>query len=275
MSLTKAQIESAERHPLSAAWGNLPAKLYEEMRIDIQVNGLLKGEILYTAAADGTVQVLDGWHRHLACLELGRAPVYRKLRGKDFAEQVIALNGLRRSLTDSARIKATLACRDWKPTPVTQDKKPEEVPSGTSSDKTSNKEVAAATGTKPKQVAQVKSRERKKAGKTDKAHSKATSKGKAAAVQQHEPEQTATPLTTEDYWSIVVKAEEWRKFGAVGLPDRIMEGRTTLEIMAADPRNQQILRKIHNSYTKDALCNEVVNLLRRTRALELELAGHE
>ena len=111
MSLTKEQIESAERHPLSAAWGEVPSKLYELMRSDIDVNGLVHKEILYTTAADGKVQVLDGWHRHLICIETGKQPKYKKAHGNP-ADHAIALNGLRRSLPDSCLLYTSPSPRD-------------------------------------------------------------------------------------------------------------------------------------------------------------------
>ena len=58
-----------ERHPLSAAWGDMPDDEFADLVADIKKNGLVNTIV---QANDGTI--LDGWHRYRACIEAGVKP---------------------------------------------------------------------------------------------------------------------------------------------------------------------------------------------------------
>ncbi len=58
-----------QRHPLSAAFGDMPADEFDALVGDIKRNGQISDIV---KAADGSI--LDGWHRYRACIEAGITP---------------------------------------------------------------------------------------------------------------------------------------------------------------------------------------------------------
>ena len=52
---------------------------YRQLRLSIKKDGFNSGFPIITYKDD----ILDGWHRHLICEELGIAPLYSELQGSD------------------------------------------------------------------------------------------------------------------------------------------------------------------------------------------------
>lgn len=105
---------SFKRHPLSAAFPDMPAAEFEELVADIKANGLRHAIMLFEG------QILDGWHRYLACKEAMKDGATVGMRmdtyaGRDPREYVKSLNLMRRHLTASQRGIAVVAVNDWRP----------------------------------------------------------------------------------------------------------------------------------------------------------------
>mgnify|MGYP001458604631 CR=1 FL=1 len=98
-----------KRHPLSAAFPDMPADEFAELVEDIRKNGLLQPVVIHDE------MVLDGWHRYRASLEAGVTPSFEPYDGPDPVSFVLSLNMHRRHLTGSQRAAAVVACHAWAP----------------------------------------------------------------------------------------------------------------------------------------------------------------
>ena len=96
-----------KRHPLSAAFPDMPQADYAELVADIQTHGLIQPVVLYEGL------VLDGWHRYQASLDAGVKPAFTKFDGPDPVAFVLSLNMHRRHLDENQRAAAVVACRAW------------------------------------------------------------------------------------------------------------------------------------------------------------------
>lgn len=96
-----------KRHPLSAAFPDMPEDEFAALVEDIRQNGLLQPVVTH----DG--MVLDGWHRYRASLEAGVTPSFEPYDGPDPVSFVLSLNMHRRHLTGSQRAAAVVACTQW------------------------------------------------------------------------------------------------------------------------------------------------------------------
>ena len=94
------------RHPLSAAFPDLSDEEFKSLKDSIERNGQRDKILLFED------QILDGWHRYQACLQLGKAPVFGVFTG-DAVECVIDKNIHRRQLTASQRAMALATCNQW------------------------------------------------------------------------------------------------------------------------------------------------------------------
>jgi hypothetical protein len=96
------------QHPLSAAFpAMLPAE-FDALRDNIKKQGQRHPII---TIGD---QVLDGWHRLRACLDLGIDPYCKEYGGQDPAGYVLSSNLHRRHLSASQRAGAIVACNEWR-----------------------------------------------------------------------------------------------------------------------------------------------------------------
>lgn len=76
---------------------------------DIAANGQRQPIVLFEG------MILDGWHRHAACLASGITPRMQDLpEGEDPVAFVLSSNLNRRHLTASQRAAAVVACREWR-----------------------------------------------------------------------------------------------------------------------------------------------------------------
>lgn len=96
-----------KRHPLSAAFPNMPEDDFGALVADIKANGLRDHGWTYEG------QILDGWHRYQACEEAGVKFRYEEYRGSDPQRFVISRNLHRRHLTPSQRAAIVVAVFDW------------------------------------------------------------------------------------------------------------------------------------------------------------------
>ena len=114
-----------ERHPLSAVFGDMDAGELEELKNDIEANGLIEPIILYEG------KVLDGWHRYLCLCALSR-PLNTKNHfeydpaqdGEDPEKFVYSKNLYRRQL--SAEDRALMAAKVLGYEPTGRGGKPKE-----------------------------------------------------------------------------------------------------------------------------------------------------
>lgn len=96
-----------KRHPLSAAFPDMPEDEFAALVEDIRQNGLLQPVVIHDE------MVLDGWHRYRASLEAGVTPSFEPYDGPDPVSFVLSLNMHRRHLTGSQRAAAVVACHAW------------------------------------------------------------------------------------------------------------------------------------------------------------------
>ena len=95
------------RHPLSAAFPDLSDEEFTALKDSIERNGQRDKILLFEG------QILDGWHRYRACLELGKEPIFGVFTG-DAVECVIDKNIHRRQLTASQRAMTLAMCNAWR-----------------------------------------------------------------------------------------------------------------------------------------------------------------
>jgi len=95
-----------KRHALSKAFPDLSDEDFQALKESIKRNGQRDKILLFDD------QILDGWHRYRACLELGKAPIFGVFTG-DAVQCVIDKNIHRRQLTASQRAMALAACNRW------------------------------------------------------------------------------------------------------------------------------------------------------------------
>lgn len=98
-----------ERHPLSAAWPDMAADEYQDLKADIKANGLFHAVKLFEG------KILDGWHRYRACQEVGAKAHYEKFDGDEAGATIYAksANGPRRNTTASQRALAYAEISKW------------------------------------------------------------------------------------------------------------------------------------------------------------------
>lgn len=96
------------QHPLSAAFPAMPESEIEALAEDIKKHGQREPGVLYEG------MVLDGWHRYLACENVGIEFDSTKFDGDDPIAFVLSRNLHRRHLTASQRAAAVVAATNWK-----------------------------------------------------------------------------------------------------------------------------------------------------------------
>lgn len=89
--------EGYQPHPLSHIIPEMSPEEFEELKKDIQANGLQNPIVLYQK------QILDGRHRYKACKELDITPSFVEYKGIDPLSYVISLNVKRRHITSSQK----------------------------------------------------------------------------------------------------------------------------------------------------------------------------
>lgn len=103
-----------KRHPLSAAFPDIPDDEFEELVEDIAAHDLKHKIVLYQG------QVLDGWHRYRGCVEAIKRGAKVSIRldtysGSDPVGLVKSENLMRRHLSGSQRANAVVTLNEWRP----------------------------------------------------------------------------------------------------------------------------------------------------------------
>lgn len=96
------------QHPLSAAYPSMSDEELTALAADIKTHGLRSNIVLYKN------QVLDGWHRYLACEQAGVNPRTIDYKGADPVAFVESANEHRRHMTASQRGYAKVALSEWR-----------------------------------------------------------------------------------------------------------------------------------------------------------------
>jgi len=91
-------MSDLEYHPLANIFPLMQGAEYEQLKSDIQANGLL--ESIYV---DGESRVIDGRNRYRACLDTGIKPQFKTWQGDNPLSFIISKNLHRRHLSESQR----------------------------------------------------------------------------------------------------------------------------------------------------------------------------
>ena len=134
---------SFSQHRLSAAYPAMATDEFQSLKDSIEIIGVQTPVTLFEG------QVLDGWHRWTAALELGMACPTAELGDVDPRDFVRAVNGKsRRHLTQSQLAAAEVALWGWAPVG-----KPNVAPGATLA---TNAQMAAAAGVSPRTIRDAK-----------------------------------------------------------------------------------------------------------------------
>lgn len=98
-----------KQHPLSAIFPSLPDDELKALATDIKAHGLYSAITLYKG------EVLDGWHRYLACTMACVNPRTMEYKGNDPKAFVKSANWHRRHLSASQRGLAEVQLSEWAP----------------------------------------------------------------------------------------------------------------------------------------------------------------
>lgn len=97
------------RHALSQAYPAMSADDFDALMADIQRNGLREAVVTFEG------QILDGWHRHNACIMSGVPAMYVEFDEGDPVEFVRSKNRHRRHLTASQIAASEIKLHEWRP----------------------------------------------------------------------------------------------------------------------------------------------------------------
>lgn len=131
------------QHFLSSAWPAMQADEYQTLKDSIEQVGVMNPITLYEG------QVIDGWHRYIACNALGVHCPSKLLGDVDPVDFVKSQNEARRHVSASQRALAITAIYAWRPSGVTSPAP------GAALDKTS-KELADMAGVSERTIRQAK-----------------------------------------------------------------------------------------------------------------------
>jgi len=106
MSETETPTKKLEQHELGKLLPAMDKADFEALKEDIKINGQIVAVCLYQG------KVLDGWHRYLACEELG-IEAKTKVWSGDPLTFVISANIARRHLTPSQRAEIIAEASKW------------------------------------------------------------------------------------------------------------------------------------------------------------------
>lgn len=110
MKARDGKLPDLKLHPLCAAWPEMTAAEFADLKADIAKRGVYDPVIVL----DG--MILDGQHRYRAARELGiPAPMTLEFSGKDPAAYVIGKNARRRHMSKIECARAVARCLDWRP----------------------------------------------------------------------------------------------------------------------------------------------------------------
>ena len=110
MKARDGNLPDLKLHPLCAAWPEMTAEQFADLKADIAKRGVYDPVIVL----DG--MILDGQNRWRAARELGiPAPMTREYTGESPAAFVIGKNARRRHMPKAEVARAVARCLDWRP----------------------------------------------------------------------------------------------------------------------------------------------------------------
>lgn len=97
-----------QRHPLSGAFPPMSPEAFEELKADINENGVREKIVVFED------MILDGWHRYSACMELNvKKPPIVEYEGDDPIAYVLSKNFHRRHMDKSQRAFSVAKLFEW------------------------------------------------------------------------------------------------------------------------------------------------------------------
>lgn len=255
-----------KRHPLSAMFPDMSPEEMEALKGDIKANGQRERGVLL----DG--MVLDGWHRYLACKQLGVAWKYKEFSGDDPKKYVLSMNQHRRHSTESQRAIAVASVMAWKS--VGRPAK-ETLPTGRISDgPATTAEMAAAAGVSERSVARAKVAvkaglaEEVRTGKMTVRDAENSARGQNKPAKA--PLKRSDPIESDDYQRLLKQFQE--------LSDSTEDLRILADAAAefAEDEGFQALKKTKQQLSvvtrrRDELMRENAELKREVNSLRLKL----
>lgn len=269
------------QHPLSAAYPAMPDDDFLALVTDITRNGLREP----ITTLDG--QVLDGWHRHQACIEAGVSGMYVEFDEGDPREFVISKNTHRRHLSASQRAGAVVRVAQWLPTGrPKKDEALAEREKGEAASPFSNAAMAKAAGTTVRTVQQVKRaveaglgdavRDGKvsaeKAAEIAKAPPKVQKAAKAAIEKGEEPVLPKTSEKMSETEKLQIELEEYRE----RLADMARDLEVYMKVESAGGRTDGVIKGLMDQIraletTRDTLMTENAQLKREVKNLRRKM----
>ncbi len=241
------------RHPLSAFFPDLTAAELQDLKRDVAKHGLHNPIILHEG------QVLDGWHRHLACQASGTPARYTNFVGDSPVAFVISMNVHRRNLDAGQRALAVAAVNGWSPTG-----RPVKAAPGAAFTKTTA-QMAEEAGTGKRTMAQAKfilkegSEEQKAAASTGTASLKSTVaaiKGPKSISSQYQ-KRLHTPVEEPKYVADMRAEGEEKSRVITDLKTQFASAKSAMESMArvleADDRLRVAMSELDSKITENGL----------------------
>ena len=111
--LSRGMVASEyKRHPVSAIFPDMAENEFLELVSDIKAKGLFEPIMVFGD------EIVDGWHRYLACIQAGVEPIFIALEdGADPVGISESLNRRRRHLTPSMQVTAEIMLSELRHTP--------------------------------------------------------------------------------------------------------------------------------------------------------------
>ena len=243
---------SLTQHPLSAAFPGMGPLELAELTNDIRENGLIQPIMLFEG------QVLDGWHRHQACIKAGVEARFTDFTGTDPRRFVLSLNLNRRHLSGSQKAGAIVAVNAWAPS----HRPSKEEPGSTLS------EMAEEAGVSTKTIQQAKKAHAAGLGEAVKAGKVSVKKAaeiadlpepeREAAIEAPAPKKDHKPKPSEDLAALQAKVAD--------LTDELKETLAFSEsleeadkILTADDKTAQAWAEVKKLKEENRVLRERVN----------------
>lgn len=235
-----------KQHPLSSAFPSLSDAEFAALTRDVEANGVRNP----ITTLDG--EVIDGWHRYRACIELGIEPPMVELSETvDPAAFVLSLNLNRRHLSASQRAAAVALVTRWRENGQTSSAPGAELPP-TTENLASIADVSPRTMAAAKAAVRAGRGEEVRDGKISAKAAEAETKPKTArAVEPSEPEDDASARIDD-------LAMELEALGAVVAADDKLKAAT----------DALMLEKRAHAQTRamfDAKCQQLADMTREAK----------
>jgi hypothetical protein len=246
-NLETASMNNIPIHPAAQLLPEMTPEEYSQLVDDIAAHGQRDPVWLYHG------EILDGRHRHRACLELGLEPRFQEYKGNDPIDFVISKNLHRRHLTESQRsmVAAGLAELKVGANQHTQGGLPRGTPSVA--------EAAEKCQTSPRSVARA-----KKVLKTG--NRELINAVKNAKVSVHEAA-TVAELPDDEQKAVIEAGPKAIKAKAKEIAGKKAKGATTLRIVAAEEADTTTAELRADTESPEDQVSEFFEVLKRVCTL--------